>query len=118
VKKIRIPSNVEFIGANCFRQCHSLCEVIFESGSKLQRIEEYAFHGTGVKMIRIPSSVEFIGKECFSWCGSLCEITFEGNVKLIENDAFTYCWALKCVKVPCGVSLKYDFPRECQIEYI
>jgi hypothetical protein len=34
--------------------------VTFESGSRLERIEECAFHGSGLKSIEIPGSVTFI----------------------------------------------------------
>jgi hypothetical protein len=51
-----------------------LCEVIFESSSKLQRIEKQALYYSSVKTIQIPSSVELIGEHCFSVCQSLCEV--------------------------------------------
>jgi hypothetical protein len=85
---IEIPSSVEFIGENCFRGCESLCEITFESGSKLQRIEEEAFRLNNLKMIEIPSSVEFIGEFCFSECQSLYDVRFEGHVREIEVMAF------------------------------
>jgi serine/threonine protein kinase len=113
-----IPSDVSIIGSQCFCGCKSLCEVIFENGSKLQRIEEQAFLDTGVKTIRIPSSVEFLGEYCFCVCESLYEVIFEGNVKVIQNNVFSQCDSLKCVKVPRGVNLNYKFPEECRIEYI
>jgi serine/threonine protein kinase len=109
---------VERISVGCFYECESVCEIIFETGSKLQRIEEHAFSSSGLKTIRIPSSVEFIGEHCFYECKSLCEIGFEGNVKLIEGNAFDSCRALKCVKIPRGVNLNCQFPKQCQIEYI
>jgi hypothetical protein len=104
VKKIQIPSSVEFIGNCCFYECKSLCEITFESRSKLQRIEEYAFYETGVKNVQIPSSVEFIGKKCFYGCNSLCEITFESRSKLqrIEESAFSVS-GLKKIQIPSSV---------------
>jgi hypothetical protein len=71
------PSSVDAIGKFCFWGCKSLCEVTFETGSKLERIEKQAFSWTRLKKMTIPSSVEVSGEDCFSSCGSLCEVTFE-----------------------------------------
>jgi hypothetical protein len=114
---IRIPSSVEFLGKECFYGCESLCEVTFESGSKLKRIEEHGFEGNCVSMIQIPSSVEFLGTGCFWGCNWLREVTFEGNIREIGCRAFDTC-LLKCVKVPRGVKLNYEFPEKCRIECI
>jgi hypothetical protein len=46
----------------------SLESVIFESGSRLERIEESAFAESGLKSIEIPSSVVVLGKESFCKC--------------------------------------------------
>jgi hypothetical protein len=67
---IVIGREVERISRGCFHQCHSVCNVLFESGSELERIEDSAFCGTSVKMLQFPSSVEFIGRACGSGiCG-------------------------------------------------
>jgi hypothetical protein len=74
---IRIPSNVEMFGKYCFSECKSLCEVVFESNSKLREIDDLALSSSGIKTIRIPSNVEMFGKHCFSGCKSLYEVVFE-----------------------------------------
>jgi hypothetical protein len=107
---------VESIGNFCFGTTDSLCEVTFESESKLQRIGKEAFTGTCIKRIQIPPSVEFIGKRCFSDCKSLEEIIFEGSVKRIGKKAFDS--SVKCVIVWDEVQLNYSFPANCRIEYI
>jgi hypothetical protein len=111
VKMIRIPSSVEFIGEYCFSgdvyRSGSLCEITFESGSQLRRIDDRAFRNTGLKRIRIPSSVEFIGEYCFCECKSLCEITFEGSVKNIGEGAFKDC-PVMCVKVMVGINTNFE----------
>jgi hypothetical protein len=85
-----IPSSVEEIGKGCFSQCTSLCEVIFEAGSSLRRIESNAFKGINVRRIIIPSSVEEIGEYCFTGCGSLCEVIFETGSRLREIGDFAF----------------------------
>jgi hypothetical protein len=41
IQSIRIPKNVEIIGRSCFSACECLSEVVFESGSKLRRINGF-----------------------------------------------------------------------------
>jgi hypothetical protein len=116
IKTIRIPSNVEYIGNYCFYGRRSLCEVVFESDSKLKEIGDYAFEGSGIKTIRIPRDIEKIGKKCFYGCESLSEVTFEGCPS-IGFEAFSDC-PLKYVKVAKGVILEYEFPEDCIIQEI
>jgi hypothetical protein len=104
--EIVIGREVEIISTGCFYNCESFCEITFEFGSKLQRIETQAFYGTNLKMIHIPSSVECIGDECFEFSNSLCEITFgcESALREIGDHAFS---------VP---SLKrINLPKKCEI---
>jgi hypothetical protein len=61
-KAIRILNNVENIGENCFYACASLCEVVFESDSKLKKISDFAFFGSGIESIQIPSCA--MDKKC------------------------------------------------------
>jgi hypothetical protein len=60
---------------SCFSKCNSLTSVTFESNSKLQRIEESAFVGSGLRPIHVPASVEVLCKLCFYCCTSLTSIT-------------------------------------------
>jgi hypothetical protein len=56
--------------------------VIFESVSRLSRIEKRGFIGTGLVEIILPSSVEFLSVLCFLGCGSLSSVTFESGSRL------------------------------------
>ena len=59
LESITIPASVVTIGY-AFRSCESLENVIFESGSKLQRIDVWGlFNNTAVKSIDIPDTVVF-----------------------------------------------------------
>jgi hypothetical protein len=62
---IKIPSSVVVLGRCCFCACKSLESVTFESGSRLERIEESAFARSSSKSIRLPPSVTFIGRSAF-----------------------------------------------------
>jgi hypothetical protein len=89
--KIIVPSSVEVLGEKCFLYCESLSLVIFESGSRLSRIEKLAFSETGLVEIIIPSSVEVLGESCFHKCGSLSSVKFQSGSRLREvgRDAFS-----------------------------
>jgi hypothetical protein len=100
--KIVIPHNVEKIGTNCFGDCKSLCEVIFEFGSNLKEIEGQAFYCSSIKSIEIPNEVDKIGEYCFCLCTSLYGgVSFgsNSNVKEIEEWAFDSC-PFKSVEIP------------------
>jgi hypothetical protein len=83
---ISVPNNVETLCDRCFYGCVSLCQILFESDSKLNEIGGLSFYGSGIKAIRIPSNVENIGNCSFCWCKSLCDIIFESNSKPIEGN--------------------------------
>jgi hypothetical protein len=68
LKSIVIPSSVDVLITDSFVSCKSLESVVFESGSRLERIEESAFSWSGLKSIVIPSSVVVLGKKCFCSC--------------------------------------------------
>jgi hypothetical protein len=77
---IWIPNNVEEIGSDCFHVYKALCEVVFESESKLKEIGNSAFRiseNSAIKTIRILNSVEKIGDACFYKCDYL---------KVIEDE--------------------------------
>jgi hypothetical protein len=62
--------------------------VIFESGSRLSRIEYGAFFETGLIEIEIeiPASVEILCEECSAQSTSLSSIPFERSSRLREVD--------------------------------
>jgi hypothetical protein len=126
VEKIQIPWSVETIGASCFIECESLCEITFERWSKLQRIEECAFGYTCVKKIQIPSSVETSGVCCFYGRQSLCETTFECGSRLQRIEKYgSGHTGVKRIEIPSSVeeigARCFDFCRSleslCEITF-
>jgi hypothetical protein len=65
------------LGKESFCACKSLESVIFENGSRLERIEEKAFYGSGLRSIVIPSSVVVLGKLSLAACSMLESYVFE-----------------------------------------
>jgi hypothetical protein len=88
-----IPSSVVILGKESFGGCKLLTSVIFESDSRLERIEESAFYQSGLKSIIIPSSVVVLGKESFSYCRSLESMCFESSCRLERIGESALFWA-------------------------
>jgi hypothetical protein len=102
--RVLIKNFIEHISARCSCGCKSVCEVVFESGSKLKSIGDSAFLHSRIKVIRIPNNVENIGKQCFSCSQSLCEVVFESESKLKEigDSAFSGS-GIKTIRIPGSV---------------
>jgi hypothetical protein len=101
-----IESRIENLCESCFSNCRSLASITFESNSKLQRIEEYAFAESGLKTIHIPGSVEVLCKNSFSKCNSLASITIESNSKLHRIEEFAFAESgLTTIHVPASVEV-------------
>jgi hypothetical protein len=89
--QVVVKKEVEVIGEGCFASSQYLCEVMFEEGSKVRRLERRAFLCTDLEKVTIPASVEVIGEECFGCCGYLREVVYEGQVPSIAENAFRGC---------------------------
>jgi hypothetical protein len=117
LKSILIPSSVVVLGQESFYQsvvlgewslgcCQSLESVRFESGSRLERIEEFAFSGSGLKSILIPSSVVVLGNSSFYECSSLESVTFESGSRLERIEECAFCESgLKSILIPSFVAI-------------
>jgi hypothetical protein len=72
----------------CFRSASawSVESVTFESGSRLEQIDECAFCENGLRSILIPSSVGVSGERSFSWCRSLEFVEFGSGSRLERID--------------------------------
>lgn len=69
---ISIPATVTEIGDYAFLNNAGLKQVVFESGSQLERIGHSAFSGcSGLTSIALPAGVEEIGSMAFADCSSL-----------------------------------------------
>jgi hypothetical protein len=81
-----------------------LKSIVFESNSRLARIESETFSNSSLRSISIPKNVEILGSACFYICISLLSITFESNSCLtrIESGAF-YGSSLQSIVIPQNV---------------
>jgi hypothetical protein len=94
---------VESLDQYCFDYCRSLSTVLFESGSKLLRLEHNAFCScSSLSSICVPSSVRDLCRGCFSRCPSLSTVSFESESRLscLDTDAFADCPSLLSICLP------------------
>lgn len=66
IRKILIPSQITHICEHAFDNCTLLRHVEIPKDSKLEIIEQYSFHNSGIESISIPSCVKKIGKSAFN----------------------------------------------------
>jgi hypothetical protein len=96
LRRIEIPRSVEVIGSDCFSLCNTLSScshdrlsILFEEGSRLQRIEARAFASGLFGSIKIPRSVAFID-------GSTFGISSGMEISIEAGNAF-YVMERKCI---------------------
>lgn len=87
---ITIPKEVEDIGTWCFADCANLSSVVFETGSNLKTISNFAFRGIPISSITLPEGVTTLGIDAFSSCNSLTRVDIPSTVTSIGNNCFRY----------------------------
>jgi hypothetical protein len=108
-RSVVIPSSVVVLGKESFRHWSDvdgdwLEYVVFEEGSRLERIEESAFRETMLHSIVIPRSVVVLGKSSFTWCKWLESVVFENGSRLERIEALAFqSSGLKTIKIPSSV---------------
>jgi len=118
LEKITIAESVNVIKDSAFEGCENLLCVIFEDGSELTTIEDFAFLGcTDLSTMKaysdpdvgivIPSGVTTIGSGAFSGSGCGGYVFIPKNVERLEMDTFYDCDALYRVEFEEGSELSY-----------
>ena len=94
-----VPSGVEAIGANAFKNCTGLSRVTF--ADSLTTIGANAFDGcVGLQTVEIPTSVTTIGISAFENCKNLETVKLPQNLTNIAQSTFKNCTALKTIELP------------------
>lgn len=105
---VTIPTNVEFMGDECFYKCGNITGLQINS-TKLTQISKYAFEECGrLESISIPSNIDTIGEKAFAYCYKLhsCNANENENFSLpntierIEDSAFYNCNSIESFTLP------------------
>lgn len=118
--RVTIPDTVVEVGANSFRWCNDLTEVILECDitsipssflygdaavtsivlpASVTSIGSNAFNGTGLTSINL-SGVSELGEYAFRDCTNLSSVTFSNNISEIPKEAFNGCISLTSIELP------------------
>ena len=98
LKKVILPSSLEFIEDGCFRNCENLVDI--ELPQNLYSIGIDLFNGCkSLRNVNLPARIVGIGSGAFKGCSSLEEIRIAPMVETIGGNAFEGCEKLKDVYV-------------------
>ena len=105
IVSVVIPSSVEVIGKNAFKGCVNLKEVIFEDGSLLSSLGDYAFQNcTSLEKVVLPASYASLPNYLFDGCKSLREVTLPADLTTVGNYVFRNCSSLPSISLPNTIS--------------
>ena len=88
VERVFLHAGVAKIAEDAFRDWDSLEEVIFESGSLLERIGAHAFARTALREFTAPSGLKEICDGAFMNCKNLKEVRLNEDLERIGDDVF------------------------------
>jgi hypothetical protein len=103
-QQVVIKKEVEVIARECFSGVANLSEVVFEEGSRLQRLEASAFFDTALTKVAIPASVEVVEETCFAFCSRLSEVVLKQGLKRLDVNIFCLC-ELRELAIPASVEV-------------
>lgn len=103
ITNLIIPAKIITIKANVFEKCQYIKKVTFEDGSKLSKIEKYAFKDCGtLKTVSLPKGLKTIGYKAFGLCTSLEKFTIPSSVTY-GNQIFGSSGTVKTVTFGSGI---------------
>ena len=114
---VEIPGKIDdyivtAIGAEAFRDCSSLAQVILPNS--VTKIERYAFFCCyALEKVIFPPKLKSIDESAFELCENLQSIEIPESVVEIGEKAFMGCESIKKVIVPSGVKKLEESAFEC-----
>ena len=99
---VSIPKKIKNISEGIFKNYTGLEEVVFEKGSTLDSIGDYAFYNcTSLnKFTNLPESINDIGKYAFMNCKGLKSIILNESTEVIKEGTFEGCTGLTTITYP------------------
>ena len=103
-----IPASVKNIGLASFSSGYNRnnapTSVIFEEGSQLERLDNWAFAQTQASSISLPDSVKYIGQGVFEQATKLTKVVLPNNPNLVLGDEIFAGTYITDVILPAGFS--------------
>ena len=86
-----VPSCVEELGDDAFRDCQKLRRIVFLSGCRVGKIGAQCFRGSGLEEMVIPASVRILKAGAFCRCAKMKRVLLEKGSRLerVEDYAFS-----------------------------
>ena len=88
VRRVVVHAGVTEIVEDAFRGWTGLEEVVFEPGSRLERIGNHAFTGTALREFTAPKGLKELGEGVFADCKELKEVKLNEGLESIGDGAF------------------------------
>ena len=88
VRRVVIHAGVTEIAEDAFRDWTGLEEVVFELGSRLERIGDRAFAGTALRKFMAPATLNELGDDVFMGCRNLKTVRLNEDLESIGDRAF------------------------------
>ncbi len=110
ISKVYLGEKLYYVGNYAFATNENLKTVEFNPETKLDRIENSVFAGSGIESISVPKNIKYISKASFHELESLCRVDFAAGSKLISIEdgngyygAFMGCTNLSEISLPSGL---------------
>lgn len=110
LNKVHLPNILKVIGGAAFNKCENLKEIQIPYG--VNKINEQAFIGSGLKKIVMPNSITQIGKQLFQDCHYLEYVKFSDALTTLPQGTFIN-GICKEIKFPSGLIEVEDFSLKC-----
>ena len=109
LESVTIPQSVTSIGREAFRFCNNMKSLAINGA--IESMGTGAFAGCiSLEKISLGENIKTIGYSAFASCTSinLTNVTIPKNVTTIEPDTFYWCFSLKDITLPAGLTSFQD----------
>lgn len=116
IKRLVLPSTLEYIGKESFMGCSGLTELVIPGN--VTSIYEGAFRQCdGLKSISLPLGLEEIGTNAFYGCPFLTSVELPFTLRTLGKGAFESCTLLNTVKISKNTTIGANAFNDCADEF-
>lgn len=96
IENIEIPENIEFIGAEAFKDCTALTEITIPAS--VNSISNGTFKNcTALTAVNMHDGITSIGQNAFENCSSLDNVVLPSGLKAVQTSTFSKCTSLETI---------------------